>query len=208
MAPKDAAVKITYKKIEIKADLGAGPAQITDGYGGWEEIDRPSDLSITHWSGQTPRRMTIPIFLDGYRENDSVQKELDKLLTLGRSRDGDEEPPVFRVSGPIPFSGERWVMESSPEMGESFRAKDGRLLRQALTLSLMEYVKGDRIKIKRRKGKTYTTKKGDTLLKIARKLEPKDNNKESIKYAKEIGKLNKIRDIRKKLKAGIKLRLP
>lgn len=204
----EARVRITYEKVHIEARLGAEVAQITDGYGGWEEVGRSSDLSLTRWAGQAPLRMTVPLFLDGFGESQSVQRDLDKVLRLGRSKDGDEAPPVFRLSGPVPFSGQRWVMESTPEMGDAFRAKDGRLVRQALTLSLMEYVRPDRIKIKRRRGKTYTTKRGDTLVSIAKKLRPHDTNAESLKYAKELGKLNKIRDIRKRLDAGIKLRLP
>jgi hypothetical protein len=93
-------------------------------------------------------------------------------------------------------------------MGEGYRAKDGRLVRQHLTLHLLQYVRPDRIRIKRRRGKTYTTKRNDTLLSIARHLRPELNGGESIELARTLAILNDLRDIRKKLEGDIQLRLP
>lgn len=197
----------------LRVALGADPAQITEGYGGYEDIERDGDKPITSWAGDPLLKLTIPLYFDGFPRNRGVQKRFDRLMALGRSEDSDEPPSPFMIFGPIPFGSEaerhRWVFDGQPEMGASIRVgPDGQLQRQFLTLNVKEYVPPDRIRIrkKKRKGKkhTYETKKGDTLLKVAAKFK-KDHVRD---YAREIGKKNDIRDIRKILDPGTKLRLP
>lgn len=189
--------------------LGDGPAEITDGYGGWEEVERPNDVSLTEWVGQAPLRMTLPVLLDGFANRESVQRDLNRVLKLGRTKDGDEAPEPFKLTGPVPFSGEKWVMESTPDFGETIRSRNGKLLRQALTLNLMQYVKPDRAKIKKRKraADTYTTKAGDTILKIVAKFHPAASRDKLRDFAHDVAKANGIRDIRKRLEPGTKIKL-
>lgn len=199
--------------LRFRCRLGNGPAQITDGYGGWVTVDRPMTVPITAWQGTQPWRMSIPILFDGFDENRSIQKRLNHLLSLGRRDRGHTRPPVFRAFGPIPFSGDKMVMESTPDFGtepaEAIRNRRGRLVRQVVTVHLMQYVAGDEIKFSKRRGRgpedvpsTYKTKKGDTLNKISVRFYGDTSR------AHEIGQINGRHDVRRKLPANITLRLP
>jgi nucleoid-associated protein YgaU len=198
-----ARVEIKTDRFTLHCGLGGEPVIPTDGFGGWTEVPRPNNTPITEWVGSPALRLSLPLFLDGYREGKSVQRDLDRLLSLGRTRDGDHEPPAFRVSGPIPYSGTKFVLETTPDFGATIRNNRGKLLRQALTLSLLEYGRPDRIKVGRRpsKRRTYTVREGDTIRKIAVKLFGDADR------AREIAKLNGIRDIRKPLKPGRVIRI-
>lgn len=205
-------VKIKGRGFRISEHLGAGAAQITDGFGGWEEIARPNQAPITEWTHEPLRRLTVPIMLDGWAENEPVQGRLGDLLDLGRAHKGDP-PPVFTVEGPIPLSGKKFVVESiSLDTESTLRAPNGNLLRQALTLNLMEYIAADQITIKKIKnrGEKYTVKDGDTYLLIAKKKAPKGSGADEIRdYAVQIAKANGDRsDIRKQLKEGKEIKLP
>lgn len=192
--------------------MGDGAWRITDGYGGYEEVERPNDVSLTEWAGQSPLRMEGTVLLDGLAENRSVQRDLDRVLKLGRTKDADEAPEPFKLTGPIPFSGEKWVMESTPDFEQTVRSAGGKLIRQVLTLHLMQYVKPDRVKIKKRKqgagqNAPYVTKQGDTILKIIAKFHPEASRDKLRDYAHDVAKANGIRDIRKRLEPGTEITL-
>lgn len=211
--PHRGEVKIHYEKTTLFVALGDGPPQITDGYGGWEEVTRPHDEPITRWIGQPALRMELPLLLDNYRRpGGGVQRDLDRILALGRKADGHKPPPVFRVTGAVPFSGDKWVMAEMPEMGDALY-EDGKLARQFLVLSLLSFERSDTVKFKRLSGDRddddrYTVKEGDTLRKIAAKLKPDASNENQRDYANKIGDLNGIRDIRRELNPGRELKLP
>lgn len=198
-----AVVKITAPKFTIVGQLGAEPSHPTDGLGGWDTEERPSNVSITEWNGADPIRMDLPLLFDGYSTDSPVDQDYSRILRLGRKRDGTERPPIFRVSGPIPFSGERFVVENTPDFADTIKNDAGQLLRFSVVLPLLEYVSAERVKFtkKARYRQFYTVKKGENLRKIAVKLY-KDASK-----AQKIGKLNGIRDTRRELKVGLKLRL-
>lgn len=203
---------LTISNLEeaVVVRMGEGEPQITSGVGGHEQVERPRDKPITSWSGEELKGMSIPILLDGIERGRGVQKLLDKVLAFGMSEDGEEPRPMI-ITGPIPWSGRpyRWVYDSTPEMGSSIRDTAGKLLRQFLTLNVIEYVPADQIRIKRRRHGThrrYTAKKGDTVLKIAKRFD--DDGKRVREYARKIAKANDIRDIRKELEAGTHLRIP
>lgn len=171
--------------IDITVPMGDGPATITAGLGGWQSIDRVDDLALTDWSGQAPLEQDVPLILDGFTTGDSVERELTTLFKLARDFSGEKTaPPVFKVFGPVFFEGKSWVL---PEGGleldtaSTIRRDDGELLRQALTLHLLEFVKPDVLKerkkhkgIGRRPGPgipvAYSTRQGDTFEKIAGRI--------------------------------------
>jgi nucleoid-associated protein YgaU len=90
------------------------------------------------------------------------------------------------------------------------RSLGGNISRYQATLKVMEFINPDQIRLKRRKRARkrfpvfYVVRKGDTLLKIAHKVYG-DKSK-----WKKIGEAQtpKIRDPRKQLKPGRKLRIP
>jgi hypothetical protein len=204
--------------IRIRARMGDGPAQPTDGYGGWVEVTRPNGVSITEWQGQAPFREDLPLCLDGFATNDSVQLKLNSILGLGRQDGGETEPPHFIVRGPIHYSGKTVVMEKTPDFGNAIRNHDGELVRQELVLHLMEYVPPDRVrfkKVKKGSGSGGNSPGGGSGGSHHHRTKPGENaNKVSVaefgdtSQAAAIGKLNGIRDPRAPIPAGTVLRLP
>ena len=203
-------IRIQTADQDFEIPLGDGPAQITGGIGGWEAVERADRVSLTEWSGADQIAQSVPCLLDGFAERRSVQPDLDRILALAITEERTE-PPSFIATGPIHFSGIRWVL-AGVEFGDAIRRRGDRVLvRQFLALQLLEHVESGGLSIQGKVGKakkkasqrTYTVK-GDkeTLQKIAQaKLG-------SAKKAKEIGKLNGIRDVSRKLPQGKELRLP
>lgn len=189
-----------------------GVPQVTGGYGGWTEKERPQKLPITQWDGAPLYRLSVPIIFDRWRQGQSVEVDIGILERLGRDPGGDAPPPILNVelpagaprspSVPLVVEDIDWSVDDSDEL----RLPSGERARQAGTVTLMQYVADDQVKLKsvakkRKKGssRTYTVKRGDTLAKIAKKFGISDWHK--------IAKLNNVRDPQH-LKVGQKLRLP
>lgn len=200
----------TDPAIDITVPMGDGPATITQGLGGWQVVDRQDDIAATDWTGQEPLVQAVPLLLDGFSKGESVERDLNTIFKLARDVVGDEHiPPIFKVFGPIYFSHKEWVLPDGGielDSASVIREDDGTLLRQALTLRLLEYVKPDTITI-RGKGKqrtglgkarpvSYTTRAGDTLAKIAARIFGDWTR------WKEIGRKNGISDPNRVLRAG------
>jgi len=195
--------------------MGDGPATPTAGAAGWEVASRTGGRrSITTRGSAPPFQQDVPIVLDGYRKERSVQRQLEQILSLGAE---DAEP--FRAYGPIHRDGRLFVFGGEPDFDEQIRDDNegNNLIRVRMTLKLMEYVRPDRVKErkrrrKRRKGNgpiaagvavggTYTTSKGDTLQSIAANLFL------DWKRWKEIGDKNGLTDPNRKLPAGKVLKI-
>ncbi|HUB99253.1 MAG TPA: hypothetical protein VMS11_05460 [Solirubrobacterales bacterium] len=173
-------------KIDITVPLGDGAAVLTGGFGGYEIVERQDDVGMTDWSGQQPITQDVSLLLNGWESNTPVQRQWDLIRQLGRDSSPDERrPPVFQVSGPVEYSGKWWVLPSSgieTNAGSVIRrGDDGALMRIEFTLHLLEYVKPQVVRRRRRgddgvvQGKsigppTYTVKKGENLSEIANKL--------------------------------------
>jgi hypothetical protein len=204
--------------------MGDGPAIITGGLGGWQVVPRQDDVGSTDWEGQEPLTQDVPLLLDGFPDDESVEREWNTVKKLGRDAVGDERvPPVFKVWGPIEYGGEgkAWILPDNgiqPNAQSIIRRDDGELLRIEFTLSLLEYIRPDTIKRHKKKkskrgnpaktggtafpGTSYTVRKGDSLVSIA-----KDLYGDWKRWA-DIGKLNGLHDANRQLPAGMKLRLP
>lgn len=195
--------------VDISVTMGGAPATPVSGFAAWEMVERAEGKAITDRSSVEPFGQEVPVFLDGYAKDNSIQGQLNEILELG----GDEAEP-FRAFGPIHRPGIRYVFGGDPEFGEAIRDDDGRLLRQELTLKLLEYVPADQLfqkKKRRKKGVgwgsaivasgTYTTKKGDTLHKIAVFLFGDASR------WREIGRKNNIHDPNRALPPGRELKL-
>lgn len=189
---------------------GAAPSQSAGG-ARWNEAQRPEARGLTVYEGEELERWDVPVLLDGHAEDRDVGPELDSIRALARG-DGDEQPADFVATGPFPFSGLRCVMERPEVPAEgSIRTAAGVLTRQPLTLRLVEFNDPAALTLvrnptattsKKKQKRVVVAKAGDTLLKLAQR------HLGSAARAKELGKLNGIRDVRKKLKAGTKIRLP
>jgi hypothetical protein len=199
--------------LDFWVDMGDGPATLTGGLGGWQTVERIDDVALTDWVGQGPLTQDIPVMLDGYPD-ESVERDLKNILALGRDTEGP--PPVFEIDGPIYFPEAHWVLPDGGialDPGSTIRSDNGTILRQALTLSVLEYVPPDEVRLrgkKRHKDRfgvadnralTVVTKPGDNLAKIAAR-EFGDWRKWTL-----IGPKNSIADPHRILPAGRVIRL-
>jgi len=175
----------------VMCDLGDGSPIQTQGFGGWEEVERPGQKSITRWRGRQPWKITIPIMLDRFDEGDDGVSVESEVRTLERLAGGGTSttPPVlsFDSGGLVPHDYHdnprtRWVIDGI-EFGEVIRNAYGNRVRCEMVVTVLEYVEGpdyvESSAAKRSQGKhpnsssshskLYVVKKGDTLISIARK---------------------------------------
>jgi LysM repeat protein len=219
----------TDPQIDIEVPVGNLGAQLVGGLGGYQEIERQDDVSLTDWSGQEALKQDISVLLDGYAKGDSVERELNTILKLGRDPNGERVPPVFKVFGPVYYEGKSWVLPadgidlSGGEIETIRRSGNGELLRQEVILHLLEFIPPEQIRLRSKKksktpqhqrgepartggtafpGKSYTVREGETLISIAAKLYG------TWEAWKAIGDLNGIADPHRKLPAGKVLKLP
>lgn len=199
----------------VRFDMGDGPAQLTQGFGGmWEAVPRPQKRAAMRFVGADPIGQDIPILIDGFAQDRPIDHLLDGLLLQQQPKDGGFEgmypPTIWRIQGPIHMPQKRWVV-ADIEFGDALRNEHGRLVRQAATLKLMEYVRPDRVKVRKlpRKIKPRNVPTG-TIMKEHGKVTLRQI---AVKYygtpkaARPLGKAQKppIRDVRKKLSRPIKL---
>ncbi|GAB6901870.1 LysM peptidoglycan-binding domain-containing protein [Kineosporia succinea] len=215
-------VRVSDKRIAMRARFGPSLPKVQDGYGGWKIIDRPRKRSMTEWQGPQPMRASLQMLFDGFAASRLGQSQAQSIAYLERHfapTNGALVPPAFRVLGAWPLDeAMHWVCDGLQVDDDTamtiVRRSDRVPLRTLVTLSLLQYVPGDviiktsaakRSKEKQGSGsktKIYVVKQGDTLGKIAAK------QLGSAKRAADIKKLNpSIRDP-KHLKVGLRLKLP
>jgi hypothetical protein len=201
--------------VTVDAALGDGLVVSSGGGGGWEEIARPRKRPIVSWTAGVAYRLAVPILLDRFVENRTVQPDIDLLEAMARGFKGATGPSPVRVvlPGGQPHSAKvDWVIEDIAWEGEERGSRSGRRTRATGTVTLLEFT-ADELVSKAPAGKfrrdsnpgdrprTYVWKKGDTLAKVAQRLlGDKDR-------AREIAKLNKVRDP-SRIDVGDKLKIP
>ena len=159
--------------VEIVALLSDEPIRYTGGFGGWDVTGRPRQTGMTTWSGQEPLQLTLGLMFDAWDTSDTIAQPMAALRRIARG--DDESPPgVLSIEG-IPLGMRDWVIEGV-DFGDALRRADGYAVRQAVTLTLREYVPPSYLKLRRRalsgaKGKTkiVTARTGDTPAKIAKR---------------------------------------
>lgn len=203
--------------------MGDTSPQLSGGTGGWAEVDRPKRTSLVEWQGRSPFRLVIPVLFDAYASNgameagDRIENRIAALEALATplvqtDKDPLGPPPVLRVAGAVPHNDLQWVVESIEWGASEWVVGAGPVeerVRQAATVSLIEYVPGPTFGIRAAlpgRPVLYTTKKGDTLKLIAaRRLH-------AWRRYKEIQKLNPklphVRDPNFKIKPGTRIKVP
>lgn len=194
--------------LELTVLLGDGEIGVSGGSGGYSEIERPKRVSLTEWQGHTPRSMELPIILDGYVSDRSVEKDVATLQRMARKISDDARTPLITVEGKVPLTNVIWVINDISWESQERSIATGNRIRQVASISLLEYVEGE-LTVRRKKHpqktfRLYTVKQGDTLGKIAAKLLGKASR------WKEIKRLNPKPPIRdpNNLKRGRKLKVP
>lgn len=150
--------------LRVLALPGETPAKITDGYGGWEDVERPNDMAFSRWSASHPYKMDISIVIDGFARNIRVGKVVSNLERLARDPGANEEPPIIKVFGPHPRGNHvLWHIENIDwDTDKAILNTSGYLLRAAATVSLSQHVDPDMIEMssaKRRRAKHKKKKK-------------------------------------------------
>lgn len=200
-------IRLRGRNFDFRCYLGNSPATITGGGAQFEEGRRPQADGVTLFSGNALVTLDVPILFDGWPDK-NIEPHVDQVLNLCRGQ-GRKPPPNFIATGPIPYSGMRFNMQM-PEDGGALYAEDGTMVRRYLTLKLIEYNDPTSIEYRRQRfghGPTITQPSSIvldhpmTLLQIASQYfgDPGE--------ATRIGKLNGIADVRKKLKAGTRIKL-
>ena len=110
--------------------LGVDPVKLTGGGGGWEQVTRPHQTSMTLWQGSEPWGLQLPLMLDDYAERGGVERAMRVLSRLVKG-DDDSEPGVVEIGG-IPLPSDEWIIESI-DYGDPIRGvTDMRLLAAAV----------------------------------------------------------------------------
>lgn len=226
-------------RLTVTAILGQNPPVPADGYGGWTLVPRPRRKALTEWDGINPLRILVPIVLgvkpgtrggisDGAALNISAVPDREALERMAQPPSAGAEPPLVTVTGNVPHANDGpWVIESF-DWDPSPLYANGFLVRQAVTVHLLEYVRDDRLadvnaaaqtrktasaqsaaaakaaggnSNQPTKAKVYIVKAGDTLTAIAARVLG------NYKRWTDIAKLNGINDP-KSITPGQTLRLP
>jgi hypothetical protein len=143
-APRVGWVRISSKDppLSVTARLAEERPNVESGFGGWEEVARPRKSPITTWQGSPAIRLTLPILLDGWARNVSVEGDIRDIQKMGRPVAENREPPHVRIEATgsaIPYLNKVWVI-SELSWGDALMNKRGNRVRQQVTLSLLEFV--------------------------------------------------------------------
>jgi hypothetical protein len=147
--------------------LGPNGGRITQGYGSWDEIPVPRDRPITEWPGRRLYGMDVDLLYDGWLQHpirpepprafvgapslpaggqvrfarfqgNWIEGQVSSLEALATRQD-DPTPPSVRIYGSVPHTEVRWVIQDL-SWGDFIRDRiTGRLMRQQVTVSLLEY---------------------------------------------------------------------
>lgn len=197
--------------ISVTAMRGQTPPVPAGGYGGWTVTDRPKRKGLPTWQGIDPRRVLVPIIIginklgDCLVRNVSAEPDRTALERLAQPPAVGQEPPIVTVTGAVPHANVAWVIEDFDWDTDPIYSASGFIVRQAVTVHLLEHVIDDAIGYPKpkvtAKNKLYTVAAGDTLTKIAgRQLADASRHF-------ELATLNGIRD-GNRLTIGQLLRMP
>jgi hypothetical protein len=227
-APLPGAIRITSDdpKLDLNVRMAEGAPQLTGGFGGWELVQRPRQVSMTEWSGVEPYQLTVDVLFDGFGttgaawghpEGLGVENDIYELMRAAHG-DDDTPPGICRIHG-IQLPADRWVIESLDFDSDSaiIRRGDRQRLRQKATIVFREWVPPHYLRVSKSalqgakpKTKVITTKKGDTVAKVAHRAHCKwtDIRKLNPKVLPLTGSKRVVPKASTRLKPGQKLRVP
>lgn len=163
----------TTSGVSVLCRRGMGDPKIMSGGARYTVIERPRRKSTVQWAGDDPYRMDVPIMLDGWADEISVEADCAKITQMRQSK-GDLVPPVeIYVDGALPVKGAKWVVEDytwGDNVIWQVRKGIGFRLRQDITLHLLQSVPITVLQGNRPPSATtpYIVKVGDTMASIAK----------------------------------------
>jgi hypothetical protein len=120
---------------------------VTQGYGGWSEVQRPRRSTLTVWQAQPALRMDLPLLFDAYARGGSVERDLALLERLAGPSASDRQPPRVRLAATglfVPHQDRVWVIDNLA-WGDAAMTAHGNRTRQQVIVSLLEYVEDVRV---------------------------------------------------------------
>jgi len=183
-----------------------------DGYGGWTVIGRNRRRGLTEWTGNNPLAIEIQFVMDDWKNQLSVEPEMNRLERMA-GVGLDDEPPIvhwdansmhdYREASHVD-----WVIESLEWDTIFSRNDDGETSRASGTITLRQHIGDEFLSTfhkhrKKSRHSTHKVKKGESLMDIAKKELGNANR------WPEITRLNpgKVRDPRNP-KDGLVLQMP
>jgi hypothetical protein len=139
--------------LSVTAIIGASPPVPAGGYGGWALIARARRKALTEWQGIEPLRVVVPLILgvkpgargavvDNAALGVSTVLDRETLERMAQPPATGAEPPIVNAIGPVPHaSSVRWVIESFDWDANPLYSSTGFLVRQAVAVHLLEYVR-------------------------------------------------------------------
>lgn len=156
------------------------------GVGGWQEVQHPRRPSSTEWAGTPLRSLTFELLFDQYVTGNSsrVEEQVRYLETWGRQQPGHAEPVVLQLDYGV--EAQRRYVLNGLAFGDALFDEQGRRLRQAVTVTLLEHRAVELALTPAQKatapaapaaaggaprpsGRTYTVRSGDSLWLIAQR---------------------------------------
>jgi hypothetical protein len=134
----------------VKVLRGDTAPKIVGGEGGWNMVQRPRRTSLTQWGGRDPYQMDVPILFDGWRLQESVEREIRVLQLMSIGSDLNQ-PPTVTIDGALPVVGATWVITSFDWGDEVFWSQTPRgqffRLRQDAVVHLLQFQAPQELKI-------------------------------------------------------------
>lgn len=135
-------ISSTDPPVTVHARLADERPNPSSGYGGWEEVERPRRKPITTWKSQPGLQLELPLLLDGWADDRSVEHEISQVEKLGLPTAADGEPPQLKIAaagGMVPHQTVTWVV-ADLSWGDALANEQGNRVRQQFTLTLLQYV--------------------------------------------------------------------
>lgn len=127
----------------LEVTLGQSPPMLSGDAGGWEEVNRPRKRAFTRWSGVGLRQLVLDVLLDGFASDAPVEAAIGRLRSWCDAS-GDQATVIGVAGAGVPpmAQGGRWGINDLA-WGDSIRRDDGQTIRQAVAITLLEYIEPD-----------------------------------------------------------------
>lgn len=199
----------------FQARIGPEPWIPTDGFGGWEVVDRPHQVGMTVETTTPPYQYTGSVLFDGWHGRHSVEDDIKQLMIIAHG-DDDNNPGIFSIRGIPDLPSHHWLIEDLEFDPDSVIRHPSNMerLRQKVTITMREYVSPHYVRVaknatKKSKG-NYTlkvTKDGDTPHKIAVREKVRIKDIIQLNHGNKVFK-PPITKANQRLKKGLKIRIP
>lgn len=142
MASPQQYITIRSASGSVSALLDDTTPTVTDGYGGWQEVQRARRTAYVDWPGKNALKMQIGIVFDGFAADKDVSGQVKTLESMALPIDGTLAPPHVTLAGFVPHTDLTWVIDTIT-WGDTNRNEKGILVRQKLTIMFWQYVPED-----------------------------------------------------------------